>query len=96
MTPEKPQTPKYQPPQRGGQTRGLLTLTVIWGALSLLLIFVVIPFSFNKAFLTAKPGWNVRRYQRDALPRAGLGMVLLGGLTALAARRDRNVRSQSR
>ncbi len=88
-------TEKRQPPKRGSQTRGLLILTAIWTILSVLLIFVVIPFGFNKAFLTAKPGWNVRRYQRDAVPRAGAGVVLLGVLTAFSAVRERRAARSS-
>lgn len=63
----------------------LVTL-IVYGAVAALLIFVAVPKGYDAGVLWPRPGWNVRSYQRRAVPLAVAGYVVLAAALSLASR----------
>jgi hypothetical protein len=59
---------------------------LVYGAVVALLIFVAVPKGYDSGVLWPRPGWNVRSYQRRALPLAAAGYVVLAAALSLASR----------
>ena len=62
-----------------------LLTALIYGVAAALLIYLAIPRAYDAGVLSPRPGWDVARYQKSAVPRALIGFVLLGGVLTFTA-----------